>query len=68
MNRSHPLPSPGDAHGTRVRSQHLYRASPAEEHDAAKAPAFKAVRRDAARRAEADEEIRALMNGPRDRR
>ena len=68
MNRSHPTPSPGDAHSPRLHPQQIYHVSPAEEHEASKSPAPKSVRRDAARRAEADAEIRELMSAPRDRR
>lgn len=65
MNRSHAMPTFADARGSRLRPQHAYRAYTVEESDPAKSPALKSLRRDAARRAEAEEEIRALMSTPR---
>ena len=68
MNRPHPIPSPDDARSPRLHSHWAYRVSPAEDREPAKSPALKSVRRDAARRAEADAEIRELLGAPRDRR
>lgn len=68
MNRSHPTPSFAASNGARLRPQHAYPVNRVEEQDAAKLPALKSMRRDEIRRAEADEEIRALMSAPRPRR
>lgn len=65
MNRSHQMTSSADADSSRLRPPQSYRPSPVEEHDAARSAARKVQRRDVIRRAEADEEIRALMNAPR---
>lgn len=65
MNRSRPMTSSAEANSPRMRPQQSHPPSPVEEHDATRSAARKAQRRDVIRRAEADEEIRALMNAPR---
>ena len=59
------MPTFDDARGSRLRPQPAYRAYTVEESDPAKSPALKSLRRDAARQAEAEEEIRALMSTAR---
>ena len=68
MNRSHPTPSFAASNGARLRPQHAHDVNRVEEQDAARLPALKSMRRDEIRRAEADDEIRALIGPPRSRR
>lgn len=63
MSHTFPMPSLGNAdHPARPRPHHLERAGRVEERETAKPPVLKSLRRDAIRRAEADEEIRDLMS------
>ena len=62
MNRSHLMPGPFHAtHSSRVREPDVRRIGMLDEPDADKPLLQKSARRDAARRSEADAEIRELM-------
>lgn len=63
MNHSFPMPSLGGAgHSARPRPQHLERTGRVEDREASRPLVQKSLRRDAIRRAEADDEIRDLMS------
>ena len=63
MNRLQPNPSPFHVtHSPRVREPDLRRVGMVDERDADKPLLQKSARRDAARRSEADAEIRELLN------